>query len=151
MRIRTTLLVLALALPCIAVAANQVYRWTDANGVVHFSASPPAGNVDYKMVSVDSGASYTPQKTQQQSTDQPEAPAETETQQAETPAPAPSASPKEVADTPENRIKLCQQLNANIALMQSDQAVILNGQVLTKEDRAARLNKAQQTRSKLCK
>jgi hypothetical protein len=36
------LLALALCSLPLAAAAQQIYKWTDANGVVHFSQNPPA-------------------------------------------------------------------------------------------------------------
>ena len=39
----------ALAAPCAASAATEVYRWTDENGVVHFVDTPPADGPAEKM------------------------------------------------------------------------------------------------------
>ncbi|WP_440225598.1 DUF4124 domain-containing protein [Dokdonella sp. MW10] len=38
-----------------AAMAAQVYSWTDANGVKHYSDSPPPANVDAKKLNVRTG------------------------------------------------------------------------------------------------
>jgi hypothetical protein len=38
-------LLLALLIVCLPAAAAEMYTWTDANGVKHFSDSPPPANV----------------------------------------------------------------------------------------------------------
>lgn len=52
--------VLALFVACLGVAplsAQQVYTWTDANGVKHFSDTPPPANVkESKKVNVTTSA-----------------------------------------------------------------------------------------------
>ena len=54
MKARFLLLVLlAVGLP--AVAAQQVYSWTDANGVKHFSDSPPPASVNAHKIKVRGG------------------------------------------------------------------------------------------------
>ena len=42
------LMLTALALPLTAVDADTLYRWTDANGVVHFSDRPAPANSKVK-------------------------------------------------------------------------------------------------------
>ncbi len=46
------LVLLAFALP---VAAGEMYSWTDANGVKHFSDSPPPSSVKAQKVKVKGG------------------------------------------------------------------------------------------------
>ena len=46
------LLLLATAVP---VMAGDMYEWTDANGVRHFSDSPPPGGVKGKRITVKGG------------------------------------------------------------------------------------------------
>jgi hypothetical protein len=43
---RTWLLLVLLAV-CLPAAATDMYSWTDANGVKHFSDSPPPANVSH--------------------------------------------------------------------------------------------------------
>ena len=47
------LVLLAAALP--VVAATDMYSWTDANGVKHFSDSPPPSSVKAKKLKVSGG------------------------------------------------------------------------------------------------
>ena len=141
MRVRTVLLVLAMLLPCIAIAANQVYRWKDANGVVHFADAPPPEGIKYKIVNIKTGA-----------TREPPAPASPATA---APRPAPdsaTAGPKTVKDTPDNRAKLCQQLDENIKVLQSSQVVTLGNSStpMTAEQRAQQLAQAQQQQQQFC-
>ena len=42
-----TWLLLALLAVCLPAAATDMYSWTDANGVKHFSDSPPPANVSH--------------------------------------------------------------------------------------------------------
>jgi hypothetical protein len=39
----TAVLVLAAGMASVSVLANEIYRWTDENGVVHFGDRPPEG------------------------------------------------------------------------------------------------------------
>lgn len=58
MRRRLTLLTVLL-LPALALAASRVYyKWTDVQGVVHYSETPPSGHT-YQRVQVD-GATPSP-------------------------------------------------------------------------------------------
>lgn len=43
-RLRLALLCIALGSTGVAVSADAVYRWTDANGVTHYADRPPEGN-----------------------------------------------------------------------------------------------------------
>lgn len=59
MKIRLSILVLLLAVAG-PLAAQQVYTWTDANGVKHFSDAPPPPNTkDTKKVIVRGGVTST--------------------------------------------------------------------------------------------
>ncbi|MEN7344278.1 MAG: DUF4124 domain-containing protein [Pseudomonadota bacterium] len=40
-------------------SAQQVYRWVDENGVVHYSDQPPADQSEADLVDVDGGSSFT--------------------------------------------------------------------------------------------
>ena len=42
----TTAVVLILVLMGSPVVAQKMYKWTDENGVVHFSETPPPGRID---------------------------------------------------------------------------------------------------------
>jgi hypothetical protein len=43
---------LPLLLGCFALTAQEFYRWTDANGQLHVSQSPPAKSVQYEVVTL---------------------------------------------------------------------------------------------------
>lgn len=144
MRIRTILLVLALLLPCVALAANVVYRWKDANGVVHFADAPPPQGIKYKIVNINTGVSRDPVK--------PAAPA-----RAASAAPADSAAKtggqaNTLKDTPENRAKLCARLAENIKVLQGDQIATLGNSTtpMTAEQRAEQLAQAQAKMKQYC-
>jgi hypothetical protein len=99
---RTLLAFLLLSLSSLACA--QVYKWTDAQGLVHYTDSPPPNGTTYKNV---------------KTTGTVEAPVPT-------PAPAPASAPATAntagtaKDSPENRSKLCSQLQTNIDLLGKD-------------------------------
>lgn len=105
-------------LPLVAVllllaplAFAQVYKWTDTSGTVHYSETPPPTGTNYKQVktngSVDPVAPPTPAAD-----DKPDEPAAT-------------AAAKPMADTPENRGKLCTSLKANLAALQGSAPVVM--------------------------
>jgi hypothetical protein len=85
------------------LASAQVYKWTDAGGIVHYSDAPPNQGVKYQNVhttgTIEPLAPPPPPAAP--------APASTKAQ----------ASNPPVADTPANRAKLCTQLDTNIALL----------------------------------
>lgn len=60
---RCLLVALVLAWPAGAVA-GQVYHWVDADGVAHFSQSPPAARDDVETLEIDGSrpASYDPEE-----------------------------------------------------------------------------------------
>jgi hypothetical protein len=101
---RRTLTVLALLLSA-PLALAQVYKWTDANGTVHYSETPPA-NGSYKTM-------RTPGSAQALLTPAPPAAAST---------PPPAATRGGAAtDNPADRGKLCGDLQRNMDLLQGSQ------------------------------
>lgn len=68
-----TFLALALAVPA-AVLANDIYKWVDANGVVHFG-DVPAGNATVEIVHISSQPTN-PQAAQARRSARTEAPGE---------------------------------------------------------------------------
>jgi hypothetical protein len=102
---------IAVALLLLApLAAAQVYKWTDASGTVHYSETPPAQGTKYEKVTTTGTVEPLA------------APAPSETAGSrETPAePA-----KPVADTPENRSKMCGALKSNLAALQGGGPVVM--------------------------
>ncbi len=93
------------------LALAQVYKWTDAAGTVHFSQSPPPQGTRYQTMPVPGG----------------QAPGGDEPAPAPAAAPAPAPAGKAgVADTPDNRSKLCSDLAGNISLLQSGQPLTVD-------------------------
>jgi hypothetical protein len=103
-----SLIVLAL-LSLAPLASAQVYKWTDAHGTIHYSEAPPAEGTSFKKVKANGSA-------------EPLAPPAAPTPADDAPAPS-SGLP--VADTPENRNKLCTSLKANLATLQRHGPVVM--------------------------
>lgn len=114
MRCALFMLALLVTLPCLA--ANQVYRWTDASGVAHFSDAPPPDGVHYKMVDLATGTESAPPV--------PAKPASASS--AATPKDATPEAPKSLPDTPANRTLICKKLETNIAALASDRPLTEN-------------------------
>src|SRR5690349_9273769 len=91
-------LVLLLLAPTVAA---QVYKWTDSQGTVHYSETPPPKGTTYQRVTTVGSAA-------------PVAPASENRPVASPPADEARSAP--LADTPENRTKLCSSLKANLDL-----------------------------------
>jgi hypothetical protein len=113
-------LLIATALLLVApLVAAQAYKWTDANGTVHYSDAPPPQGTKYKNVTT-------------KGTVEPLAePAAASTAA----APGAEASPKPTAsqplpDTPENRVKVCTNLKSNLDALKGSGPVVMeeNGQ-----------------------
>jgi hypothetical protein len=130
-------LVLLLLAPAVAA---QVYKWTDANGTVHYSETPPPQGTQFKRIST-SGIE----------------------QPAATPAPAKKAgtAPRPAAtenatlpDTPENRAKLCSSLKANLDVLKGSNPVVMEQQgkpvALDEAQRSEQLAQAQAQYAQYC-
>lgn len=103
---------IALALLLLApLASAQVYKWKDANGTVHYSESPPVQGTKYKQMKSSGGI------------DPPATPAAS-TSSAKPAAAAPTPSTT-LADTPENRTKLCDSLKTNLTALQGTAPVVM--------------------------
>ncbi|HTV87021.1 MAG TPA: DUF4124 domain-containing protein [Dyella sp.] len=136
---------IALALLLVApLALAQVYKWTDAHGTTHYSETPPPAGTKYSQVTV-SGA------------DEPASPGSSASAAPSAPPPAAqnnSNSNPPVADTPENRAKMCSSLKANITTLQGSAPVVMqNGgqqQVLNADQRKQQLDANQSTYQQYC-
>lgn len=140
-------LVLTIAMPCLA--ASDVYRWIDANGVVHFSDAPPPQGTAYKLMDMQTGVSRDPASTAASSAESASA-TDTAFDSAQ---PAAADEPATVKDTPENRATLCSTLQKNIALLSSDQLLTASAdstEPLSADDRASRLARAQAQVKQYC-
>jgi hypothetical protein len=100
--------VLALLVTVCPVAFGQAYKWKDAQGVTHYSDSPPPAGTKVEKIKT-SGVVVPPAGDP--------APAATPTAAAK---PAPAA---QVADTPANRQKLCDQLRKNADTLGKEKVV----------------------------
>jgi hypothetical protein len=115
---RRLLIATALMLAAPLVAA-QAYKWTDANGTVHYSDAPPAQGTKYSKVTttgtVEPLAEPAPAKSSESTSES-------------KPAPAQSSLP--MVDTPENRAKLCASLKSNLEALKSSGPIVMqqNGQ-----------------------
>lgn len=107
-----SLIVVALLLAAPLAIAQQIYKWTDAKGTVHYSQSAPAEGTRYQQVKLTGGVESADAPAPQPTADSTPAPADT-------PAPAP------VADTPDNRAKLCATLKSNLATLQGRGPVVM--------------------------
>ncbi|MEO6799794.1 MAG: DUF4124 domain-containing protein [Rhodanobacter sp.] len=108
-------LLIAVALLLLApLASAQVFKWTDANGTVHYSEAPPAQGTKYSKISPTGSAEplAKPASTANR---------ETSNQGGQQAAPAATT----VADTPENRKSLCSSLKSNLATLQSSAPVVM--------------------------
>jgi hypothetical protein len=108
---RRLLIATALLLAAPLVVA-QTYKWTDANGTVHYSDSPPPQGTKYNKVTttgtVEPLATPAPSSTGDSADSS-----------------KPSAPAQPVADTPENRAKLCANLKSNIDTLKSSGPVVM--------------------------
>ena len=105
-----------------AQSTGQLYQWKDANGVTHYSQTPPPRG-SYQTRTVNPRSS-TPASTSQ------------------TPAAAPASDA--VAATPQQRS--CAQARTNLQHLQSDRPVEMeggDGTALTPEQRTAQIEMAQ--------
>ena len=123
---RRPLIAAALLLLAPLVCA-QAYKWTDANGTVHYSDAPPAQGTKYSKVTTTGTV---------EPVAAPAPPSKSDSGPAEAPHPARPNLP--MADTPENRAKLCASLKSNIDTLKS------NGPVVMEQDGQQKLMEADQ-------
>ena len=109
-----SLIVVALLLIAPLAAAQQIYKWTDAKGTVHYSQSAPPQGTKFQQVKLAGGVESSDAPAAQPAADSTPAPADT-----------PAAAPAPVADTPANRAKLCTTLKANLDALQGSGPVVM--------------------------
>ncbi|MFC5435778.1 DUF4124 domain-containing protein [Rhodanobacter umsongensis] len=108
---------IAVALLLLApLATAQVYKWTDASGTVHYSEAPPVQGTNYKQVKTT--GTVAPLVAPPRNTGEGEGDGSGSSEPTSEPA-------KPVADTPENRAKLCDSLKANLAALQGSGPVVM--------------------------
>lgn len=150
------LLLIALLAAC-SVQAAEVYKWVDANGIVHYSDAPPppeATKVEKMRVGggvVAADTTANPNSNEGEGARKDDADKDKDKAK---PAPQPPAT---VEDTPENRAKLCTQAQNNVELLQSKYTVSApsaadgSQQVMDDKARQARLASEQQNVATYCK
>ena len=130
-------------------AADKVYKWKDANGIVHFSDAPPPKGTEFNNVKiVNQSAAIT-----QSATAKP--PAEGQNGEA---APDPNADPNDPNAPPpdkDSREARCAAAQEKAALLAGEQAVNIrrgDGKVVALEgqDRKAELDIARASVAALC-
>lgn len=141
---------IGLSLACIAgfASAQQIYRWKDANGVTHFSQTPPSSGTHFTKMHLTGEpdvSSNPPPASGSADNTEPSANAPQQT------APASSTQP----DTASNRAELCKQLSSNISLLQSKQPVVTGGgngkqEVMSDNAREAQLATARAQQAQYC-
>lgn len=149
MRIKLIPLLLTLAVLAPAAVQAQVYTWKDARGTRHYSDAPPPNGVKYKRLKIKSDGPANPPEGADRA-----------------PNPAPQSSNpssddsqrngKRMADTPTNRKAMCRQLQSNIALLKSKQAVNAAGpdgklHAMSKKERAQQLHRESGQYQRYCK
>ncbi|AIF49240.1 DUF4124 domain-containing protein [Dyella japonica] len=108
-------LLIATALLLVApLVAAQAYKWKDASGTVHYSDAPPPQGTQYSKISTNGAVEPLAAPAPASSTG-----TTTESR------PKPAASQLPVADTPENRAKLCATLKSNMETLNSAGPVVL--------------------------
>jgi len=107
-------LLIATALLLVApLVAAQAYKWKDANGTVHYSDSPPPQGTKYSKVTTSG------------SVEPLAAPTATENAEPTTDSSKPATPQQPVADTPENRAKLCSTLKSNMDTLKGSGPVVM--------------------------
>ena len=138
------LLALLLVAP---LASAQVYKWTDAKGVVHYSDVPPPQGVHYKNMHMSLTGGAAPAAAASTTA--------TATPAADTGAGDAPASAQTVADNPENRAKLCAQLRQNYTLLKGSQPLTMDNakgqkQLVSEKQRTHDMVQAQQQLQQYC-
>lgn len=118
------------------LAAEKVYKWKDANGIVHFSDSPPPKGTEFNNVRiVNQSAAITQQPATAPTGD------------------APTQTEKPIADDASNAAR-CRNAQNRVALLGSPSPVTIqrDGKIveMTEADRAAELAIARTTVTSLC-
>ncbi len=128
------------------LAGAQIYKWKDAQGVTHFSQSPPPAGTHYTRMRLAG---------EPEVSSNPSPAASTATPPAASPAAAQQTASGSVADTPQNRATLCKQLSSNIALLESSQSLTQAGpggvqEKLTDTQRRQQLATARAQQAQYC-
>lgn len=135
-------LFLAVLLACSSLlAAPTIYKWTDDDGVVHYSEDPPA-DADYQPVSTSLPATSDRGSEDDSESDNGEAASETD--QSET----------QEGPDPELVAERCEQARSNLKLLQENTRLMTNDRGserrLTREERQERIENLQEFIDEWC-
>lgn len=100
-------------------ASAQVYKWTDASGTVHYSESAPPAGTRFTRIHTSGNADPVAPPPADES---PALPATASTD---------NEAKKPMADTPENRTRLCGSLETNLAALKTTGPVVVMDQTGT--------------------
>lgn len=154
MRLRklVTAMAVGTTLACIATfaSAQQVYKWKDANGVVHYSQTAPSTGTHYSTVKLSGEPDVSSNPAPSTS-----ASAQSADGQDDTSANHRAASAGTQANTPANLKRLCSQLDANITTLQGKAPVVQQGangkqMVVSDDQREQELANAQAQKRQYC-
>ena len=128
MRISTACAALVLAASAMGAGASEIYQWTDARGVTHYSGNPPPAGTQYQTRRITSAGAST---------------------QAE-PAPAASAAAADAGENPQ-----CTTARSNIEILLGDGPVHQddgegNSRELGEDERANQLELARAAERAYC-
>jgi hypothetical protein len=149
-RILSAALAIAATIAFAAASAQQpqVYKWKDANGVTHFSQTPPSNGTAYTKMRLtnEPDVSSNPSASSGNGDN-----TGSDTGTSQQTAPASSTQP----DTASNRATLCKQLDSNISLLQGKQPVVTDGadgkqEVMSDNAREAQLATARAQQAQYC-
>ena len=152
MQLRTFMPALALGAAFTLLAgvasAQQIYKWKDANGVTHFSQSPPASSVHYSKLNVSGQpAVAVPDSAPANSAEVDDHTSHTEG--------GGQARATTLPDTPANRTALCKQIESNITVLQGKGPVVTGGggnqTVMSDNAREQQLATARAQQAQYCK
>jgi hypothetical protein len=145
-------LAVGLSIACTAgsASAQQVYKWKDSTGVVHFSQTPPTNGAHFTEMKLASGSDV-PSRAPAPAAN-PSAAAEAGQDVPDAPPPAQHGTQP---DTPSNRAKLCKQLGSNVSLLQGKTAVVVTGsdgkpQVMSSQAREQQLATTRAQQAQYC-
>ena len=140
-------LLIALTLAGTAAQSDEVYKWTDANGIAHYTDQPPPQGTKFDRVKV--GTDHV-QPTADSAASAEPAPAK--------PAATSGNAAAANADTPAQQLaKVCQQARSQLEVLQSNSPVSMDTKgdgtavVLDEAARKAEIVKAQEAVASYCK
>lgn len=130
--------------PSMAMAQQQhIYKWTDGQGIAHFSDSPPPRGTKYEELQTGADPAAAGSSA---------APAQVVSSESA----ATATKSERIEDNAANRKKLCDQLSKNMTLLQGDAPLTVDSaesdqQTMSEDRRDEELANAQQQYDQYCK